>query len=96
MTELIRLDWIALRRDLILHRRTLVLVAVIYTAFQAWFITEISSTTAWLVLNCIYMAVLTVVPLTIEGDPDSISYCQIMNPNIALIVHTESNASAVG
>ena len=66
MTERIRLDWIALRRDLILHRRTLVLVALIYTAFQAWFITDISSTTAWLVLNCIYLSVPTVVPLNID------------------------------
>ena len=66
MNELIRRDWIPLRRDLILHRRTLVVVALIYTAFQTWLITGISGPTAWLVLNCIYMSVLTVVPLNVD------------------------------
>ena len=66
MTELLRRDWIPLRRDLILHRRTLVVATLIYTAFQAWFVTGVNSPTAWLVLNCIYMSVFTVVPLNLD------------------------------
>jgi len=66
MTELIRRDWIPLRRDLILHRRTLLLVLLIYVVYQAWFVREFNNPTPWLVFNCIYLAFITVVPLTID------------------------------
>jgi len=66
MTELIRRDWIPLRRDLILHRRTLLLVLLIYAVYQAWFVREVNNPTPWLVFNCIYLAFITVVPLTVD------------------------------
>jgi len=74
MTEAILRNWIPLRRDLILHRRTLVLVAVMYTAFQAWFVTSFNNPMVWLVFNCIYFSFLTVTPLTADEKTQTLPW----------------------
>jgi hypothetical protein len=63
MTELLRRDWIQLRRDLILHRRALVVAALIYAAFQVYFVIAVLHPTLWLVFTCVYLSFLTVIPL---------------------------------
>ncbi|KPK79784.1 MAG: hypothetical protein AMS25_11405 [Gemmatimonas sp. SM23_52] len=63
---MLRQDWILLRRDLILHRRALVAVALIHAAFQVYFVIRVNHPTLWLVFTCIYVSFLTVMPLNRE------------------------------
>ena len=42
MTELLRRDWILVRRDLILHWRVMLPSVLFFAAFQGWMVREIS------------------------------------------------------
>ncbi len=66
MTELLRRDWILLRRDLMLHWRVMAPAVLIFATFQAWFVREINQPTVWLVFVCIYMSFLTVIPINVD------------------------------
>ncbi len=66
MTDVLRQNWILLRRDLLLHWRVLAPSALIFAAFQAWFITEVNRPTLWLVFACVYMSFLTVIPINVD------------------------------
>jgi ABC-type transport system involved in multi-copper enzyme maturation permease subunit len=50
------------------------LVLAIYTVYQAWFVREISHPTPWLVFNCLYLAFITVVPLTIDEKTETLPW----------------------
>jgi len=63
MTEMIRRRWLLVRRDLVLHRSSLLIAAIVFLAFEAYLISQIDSITAWLVFTCIYASFLTVIPL---------------------------------
>jgi hypothetical protein len=63
MTDMLRRRWILVRRDLVLHRSNLLIAALIFTMFEAYMISQISSMTAWLVFTCIYASFLTIIPL---------------------------------
>lgn len=63
MTEMIRRRWLLVRRDLVLHRTSLLIAALVFLAFEAYMISQIDSVTAWLVFTCVYASFLTVIPL---------------------------------
>jgi len=58
----LRQDWLQLRRDLILHRRALLPAALIFAAFQVYFVIAIQHPTLWLVFTCVYLSFFTVIP----------------------------------
>jgi hypothetical protein len=66
-TETLRRDWILFRRDWILHRRALLAAALIFAAFQVYFVIVANNPKLWLVFTCIYISFLTVIPLNREG-----------------------------
>jgi ABC-type transport system involved in multi-copper enzyme maturation permease subunit len=59
-------DWALLRRDFILHRYAILPAALIFTGFEGYFISVIDHPKLWLVFTCVYMAFLTVVPISRE------------------------------
>ncbi|UCC73733.1 MAG: ABC-2 transporter permease [Gemmatimonadota bacterium] len=63
-TDMLRQDWIQLRRDFILHRRALLPAVLIFAAFQVYMVIVINQPLFWLVFTCVYLSFLTVIPLS--------------------------------
>lgn len=63
ITETLRLDWIQLRRDIILHRRSMLPAVLIFAGFETYFVIRVNQPTFWLIFTCVYASFLTVIPL---------------------------------
>lgn len=53
-----------LRRDWLLHRNTLVTVALIFTAFQVYFVLNADKVVLWIIFTAVYVSFVTVTPIT--------------------------------
>jgi hypothetical protein len=73
-TELLKRDWILLRRDAILHWRTMLPAALIFAAFQVYFVMVVNQAKLWLVLACVYIAFLSVVPINRDDKMGTVAW----------------------
>lgn len=53
-----------LQRDWYLHRRALLMVILIFSAFEAYFVLVANHPRSWLVFTCIYISFFVIVPMT--------------------------------
>jgi ABC-type transport system involved in multi-copper enzyme maturation permease subunit len=73
-TESLRRDGWLLRRDAILHWRSMLPAVLFFTAFQGYFVMVVNQPKMWLVLACVYATFLTAIPINRDDKMGTVAW----------------------
>lgn len=84
-----------LRRDWFLHRRALLTVILIFSAFEIYFVLVANQPRVWLVFTCIYISFFVIVPLTRDDKFRALAWAATLPVTRADLVRARYVASWV-